>query len=294
MENLLNIFKKIGIEISDLFNTGIKQKSNNTSINKSGDVQDSVDLMSNDVFKLNLSKSSLVHSFASEEENNVIKVNNDGKYFVVFDPLDGSQNIEPNLILGSIFGVFDKIPGNIKDGNDLVASGYLLYGPALQLVFAYEGKVTLYRYNRLNNEFEIEKELDKINEGKFYSINESNSKRWLNPNIREYVEYLKKNNKSNRWDGCMVADVHRVIMLGGSFSYPRDSKSKEGKLRLLYECYPMSFIVNMLGGKCITDNTEKIENILDVPYPTDNVHQKSSILILGNNEFDKYRIHVDL
>lgn len=288
MKNLLDIFQKIGLEISDLFNNGLKEKKESSSKNESGDLQDAVDLMSNDVFKRNLSNNNEVHSFASEEENSIVNINKDGKYFIVFDPLDGSQNIEPNLVLGSIFGIFETSPENIQDGRQMIAAGYILYGPALQLVFADKENVKLYRYNRKTNEYEVENnDINIPDYGKFYSVNESNNFRWINQKINKYIEVLKNNNKSNRWDGCMVADVHRILQLGGVFTYPRDLKSKEGKLRLLYECYPMSFIIERLGGKSITDD-DKETNILDIPFNISKIHQKTPIILMSRGEYDDY------
>jgi len=289
MEELLEKFKKISIEISNLFNGGLGENIESTSINKSGDVQDSIDILSNNIFKEYLELSPSVHSFASEEENDIVKVNEDGKYFVVFDPLDGSQNIKSNLILGSIFGVFETTPDKIVNGRQMVAAGYMIYGPALQLVFAYNKKVTLYRYNRTKGEFEIEQNNMKLPyEGKFYSVNESNRDKWISDRIRRYFTVLINIGKSNRWDGCMVADVHRLIMMGGTFSYPRDKKNTNGRLRLLYECYPMSFIVDTMNGYSFIDNENKMIEILDLPYPKDNIHVKVPILMMGSSEFDYY------
>jgi len=295
MEELLEKFKKISIEISNLFNGDLGENIESTSVNKSGDVQDSIDVLSNNIFKEYLELSSSVHSFASEEENNIVKVNEDGKYYVVFDPLDGSQNIKPNLILGSIFGVFETTPDKIVNGRQMVAAGYMLYGPALQLVFAYNKKVTLYRCNRRTGKFEIEQDNMKLPyEGKFYSINESNRNKWISDRIRRYFTILVNIGKSNRWDGCMVADVHRLILLGGTFSYPRDKKNTNGRLRLLYECYPMSFIVDTMNGCSITDSENKMIEILDLPYPKDNIHVKAPILMMGPSEFDYYISKIDL
>lgn len=284
MKEIFESLQNICIEISKyLSKSHSNTYSNNT--NTSGDIVHNLDIITNDIFSDHLSNCPSIFGFASEENDDVNYLNTkNGKYFVVFDPLDGSQNIDVNLSIGSIFGIF-KVDNSLpKSGRYLVASGYALYGPSTVFVWSTIGQTNLYKL--VGNKFILDKENIRIPDvGKYYSVNESNRYRWRNDNIRKFFNDQISLGKSNRWDGCMVADVHRLLLKGGSFSYPKDEKSKDGKLRLVYECYPMSFIIENSYGFAITEDNFQI---LDIEFPQ-NIHQKSSILLLGTQELNNYQ-----
>jgi fructose-1,6-bisphosphatase I len=283
IDNILFYIKESCREISKLYreinNIKLSDKSNNN--NKSGDNVKKLDIISNDIIKKYLNKCKYIKAFASEEEEYVNYTNyKNGQYFVSFDPLDGSQNIEVNFATGSIFGIFKYDDNIIKSGNNLVASCYCIYGPSTQLVIGYK-KVSL--YSLINNVFTLIKDDIKIcEEKKIYSINEGNYYKWISDKLRRYIDSVK--GRSIRWSACMVTDVHRLIMCGGCFIYPNDTKYKTGRLRLVYEIFPLSFIVKLAGGHCINEDNK---NILTLDFPSD-IHDRESILMFNNNEFECY------
>lgn len=254
--------------------------------NKSGEDQKKLDVLANDVFMNVLAKSGKVCILASEEEETArIIASKNGRYLVSFDPLDGSSNIEVNISIGSIFsitklkeGVEAKESELLKSGNEIIAAGYCLYGSSTLMVLSI-GKniVNGYTLDPDLGEFILTHPSIKIpNKGNTYSINEGNSSIWEDP-ITNYVNSKKfpKEGKaySLRYVGSMVADVHRTLINGGIFLYPADKKNKNGKLRVLYECFPMSFVIENAGGKSSTGKMR----VLDI-VPT-KVHERCPIII---------------
>jgi len=228
-----------------------------------------LDLISNEAFKTALISCDQVSVMASEEEEDTIIVpeKNAGKYVVTFDPLDGSSNIDANVSVGSIFGIFRKKSKGktgvredcLQAGKDMVASGYALYGSSVLMVISLGNDVQGFTYDTTVGEFLLTHPDIKIPEkGAIYSVNEGNSSYWAKP-TSEYVNYCKSSSSdgtkkpySSRYIGSMVADVHRTLLYGGVFMYPADSKSPDGKLRYLYEVAPLSLIMEKAGGASST------------------------------------------
>lgn len=223
----------------------------------------------------------------SEENENVIEIETEkhGKYIVCFDPLDGSSNIDCLVSIGSIFGIYKKtsegaptINDALQPGRRLVCSGYTLYGSATMFVLALEsGGVNGFTYDPSIGEFVLTDFNMKIPErGNIYSINEGYQSQW-DSSVREYIDSKKDPAKGKpygaRYVGSMVSDVHRTIKYGGIFIYPATTTSKNGKLRLLYECNPMAFIIEKAGGVASTGQIP----ILDV-VPT-GIHVRSPIYL---------------
>jgi fructose-1,6-bisphosphatase I len=231
------------------------------NINSSGEVQNSIDVESNNIFIRILKRNRLVNTFYSEELEKPIILNNEGIYNVFVDPLDGSGNIESNLNVGSIFTIVKN--DNCKTGRDILCAGYCLY--SYTSIFVYSlGKNNTYKKLLLQDKiYSIVDPKD----SKYYCINEKFSS--YNKDIEEIIDTSKSDNKTCRWSGCMVSDIHRIIVSGGNFVYP------DKKLRLLYECYPMAFLIENLGGKVVDINKN---NILDISFPDNNIHQKCSII----------------
>ncbi|GAB1609339.1 fructose-1,6-bisphosphatase 1-like, partial [Argonauta hians] len=255
--------------------------------NVSGDEVKKLDVLSNDLF-INMLKSSFTTALMVTEENEKaveVELENQGKYIVSFDPLDGSSNIDCLVSIGSIFGIHRKIsegPATEKDafqpGRKLVAAGYALYGSATMVVLTTGQEVNGFMLDPSIGEFILTSPNMRIKpRGKIYSINEGYSQYW-DKVITEYVQN-KKNPKDGskpygaRYIGSMVADVHRTICYGGIFMYPATSQTPKGKLRLLYECNPMAFIIEKAGGMATTGTMP----ILDV-VPTA-LHQRSPIFM---------------
>lgn len=197
-----------------------------------------------------------------------------GKYVLQFDPLDGSGNIDINASIGTIFSIHRRVtegngPGELRDllqpGRDIVAAGYVIYGSSNMLVYSAGDGVHGFTLDPVIGEFFLSHENLRIPErGKVYSVNEGNYHKWAGP-VQRWVDFVKSDGEGRsaygqRYIGAMVADFHRTLLKGGIFAYPADSKNAQGKLRLLYEASPLSFIVETAGGAA-TDGTQRILEI---------------------------------
>jgi len=251
-----------------------------------------LDIIANELF-INMLQSSYVTCLLVSEENEMVievEVEKQGKYIVCFDPLDGSSNIDCLVSIGTIFAIYRKTsqgPATVKDalqpGKQVVAAGYALYGSATMVVLSVGTGVNSFMLDPTIGEFLLIDRNMKIKpRGKIYAINEGYARYWSDP-VKEYVEGLKGSKTPDqrpyaaRYIGSMVADVHRTLKYGGIFMYPATTDSPKGKLRLLYECIPMAYIIEQAGGLA-TSGTIPILDI--VP---DSIHQRSPIF-LGSKE----------
>ncbi|KZT07254.1 fructose-bisphosphatase [Laetiporus sulphureus 93-53] len=259
--------------------------------NVQGEEQKKLDVLSNDIMISQLRASGKTAVLVSEENEQAIFIEERyrGRYCVVFDPLDGSSNIDAGVNVGTIFGIYrvkEDSKGTIEDvlrpGNEMVAAGYTMYGSSANLVLTTGNGVNGYTLDPSLGEFILTHPDIKIPpRGKIYSFNEGNST-YFYPPVIKYLNSLKypTNGKapySARYIGSMVADVHRTLLYGGIFGYPDDKKSKSGKLRILYEAFPMAFLTEQAGGLATTGT----KRILDI-IPT-NIHQRCSVF-LGSKE----------
>lgn len=256
--------------------------------NKTGDDQKKLDILSNEIMVNTLKLCGKTAVMVSEEDEEAIIVEDmyRGKYAVVFDPLDGSSNIDAGVNIGTIFGVY-KVDGEptvdavLKPGREMVVAGYCMYGSSSNIVISTGNGVNGYTLDNGIGEFILTHPDIRIpSRGKIYSFNEGNALFFDEP-TKKYLDSIKypSNNKpySARYIGSMVADVHRTLLYGGIFGYPADKKSKSGKLRLLYEGYPMAYLVEQAGGLAIDGH----QAILDI-VPTQ-IHQRTGIF-LGSKE----------
>ena len=283
--SILDNIKVACCQISNLLTSGnCLQLGSKISVNNScGDEVKKLDVLSNDIMKEALLNHPDIRAIGSEEDEDIIYTENkDGKYFVSFDPLDGSSNIKFNISVGTIFCVFEYKNGQIESGRNIVMAGYAIYGFNTLLVTTTYNGLDIYLLN--NNRFE------KISEGyrmpitgNIYAINESNKYRWLDNRIQKYVDLLINDKKTVRWIGCMVTDVHRTLIKGGLFAYPLDSKSPKGRLRLIYEAYPMAYIFQCAGGYSSNEN----KNILDIKFPED-IHSRTSVMLFSKKEYEQF------
>ncbi|KAJ4000781.1 fructose-1,6-bisphosphatase [Lentinula boryana] len=258
--------------------------------NISGDEQKKLDVLSNDIMVNSLRASGKTAVLVSEELEDaiIIEEKNRGKYCVVFDPLDGSSNIDAGVNIGTIFGIYKLRPnskGSIEDvlrpGSEMVAAGYTMYGSSANLVLSTGSGVNGYTLDAALGEFILtHPDIQIPPRGKIYSFNEGNSM-FFNPPVVEYLKSIKypASGKpySARYIGSMVADVHRTFLYGGIFGYPDDKKNKTGKLRLLYEAFPMAFLTEQAGGIATTGT----KRILDI-VPT-SIHERCPVF-LGSKE----------
>ena len=283
MLNILKSIKLSGVQISKQLRHLKQHKQHIKKINKSGDTIKELDCISNKIFINNLSKCKEVYELVSEEEESRIILNNTGTYTVAFDPLDGSDNIEINGSVGSLFCIFDK--NKLSNGRDILSSGYINYGPVTQLVIATEGVVKLYNYSEVVDIFvdassDFYEGVTVPDIGKCYSNNDGNNRLLIDEKIKNFL-YVLMMTKSLRYSGCLVADLHRLLFRGGCFIYPGNSEARNGKLRLLYEAYPAAYIIETATGYSRHDNSK--ESILDIPFPTD-IHCKTPVILMGKSE----------
>ena len=261
---------------------------NHSSQNTSGDVQKKLDVVSNDIMIHYLIHSYACNVLLSEENDEPIFVSAEkrGRYLVAFDPLDGSSNIDCNAPLGTIFSISENVENEVLvNGNRILMAGYVLYGPSTEIVIAYDNKVHRFILNETGTFCYIG---PIVLQGvkKIYSINEGHSSYWY-ADTKIFIDECKKMGYGARYIGSMVADVHRTLLYGGVFSYPADKKNTQGKLRLLYECFPMAKIVECAGGRAIVGNAS-CQRILDIS-PT-SIHQRTPILLGSEKEIKKYDI----
>jgi fructose-1,6-bisphosphatase I len=210
-----------------------------------------------------------------------------GKYVLIYDPLDGSSNIDANVSIGSIFGIYHRVtpsgPGSLTDclqpGYKQVAAAYVIYGSSTIFVYCTGNGVHGFTLDPSVGEFLLSHENMRIpKRGKTYSVNDGNYAKW-EVSMRRYVDYLKQNDfgsgrpYSSRYIGSLVADFHRNMLYGGIFMYPRDLMHPEGKLRLLYESSPLAFIVEHAGGRA-SDGSRRILDII----PT-SLHQRTPLFV---------------
>lgn len=227
---------------------------------------------------------------ASEEEEDIIHIpekHKIGKYVLLFDPLDGSSNIDANVSIGTIFAIYKRVtpdgePGTLEDclqeGYKQVAAGYIIYGSSTMLVYTAGHGVYGFTLDPAFGEFLLSHDDIKIpKNGRIYSLNEGNYLYWPQ-GLKNYIKFLQSNKYEGkpfqaRYIGSMVADIHRTLLYGGIFIYPGDQRNQHGKLRLMYECNPMSFIVEAAGGRA----TNGRQRILELT--PESLHQRTPIYI---------------
>ncbi len=293
--------------------TGLTGYLDSGNINVQGEEQKKLDVITNDVLKNALRYTGRMGVIASEEEDAPVEVEDDtasrynkdvlleetGKYVCVFDPLDGSSNVDAGIPTGTIFGIFDEsedceiidgqevkgdcLKSTLQSGNKLVAAGYVLYSSATSLFFTLGAGTFGFTYDEHIGEFVLSHPNVQIpSRGKIYSINEGNRWEWDAP-LQEYITNVQKGEGetktkyTSRYIGSMVGDVHRTLLYGGVFGYPADTKNKNGKLRLLYEAAPMAFLVEQAGGIATTGR----KRIMDIE--PSQVHQRVPVM-LGSRE----------
>ncbi|MBW7889264.1 MAG: class 1 fructose-bisphosphatase, partial [Bacteroidetes bacterium] len=217
-----------------------------------------------------------------------------GKYVLLFDPLDGSSNIDANVSIGTIFSVYRRVTqigdGTLEDciqpGYKQIAAGYVVYGSSTMLVYTTGDGVHGFTLDPSIGEFLLSHENIKMpKRGKIYSVNEGNYK-WWDQGVKKYIKYLQEEDKetnrpySGRYIGSMIADIHRTLLYGGIFLYPGDSRNPKGKLRLMYEGNPIAYIIEQAGGRAIDGQ----KRILDVVPAS--LHQKTPVFVGSEEDVD--------
>ncbi|MFK4808924.1 class 1 fructose-1,6-bisphosphatase [Devosia sp. ZW T5_3] len=226
------------------------------NVNVQGETQKRLDVLANDICKRHLAANPAIAAIASEEEDNaIVFARPDAAYLVAFDPLDGSSNIDVNVTVGTIFSILPAPATTIDDtaflqsGHRQVAAGYVVYGPQICLLLALPGQVVQFTADPASGEFLLTHDRLSIPAGaRVISANVSNQSRWPPDLAATIQQWLDSGDYNMRWVGSMVADIHRILHQGGVFLYPTQSDRPQGKLRLLYECNPIGFIIENAQG----------------------------------------------
>jgi fructose-1,6-bisphosphatase I len=260
--------------------------------NIQGEQQQKLDVFANDQFIRALTKREVVCGIASEENDDFIAINEDGSYIIAMDPLDGSSNIDVNVSIGTIFSIYKRISPEgtsvteedfLQKGTNQIAAGYVIYGSSTMLVYTTGNGVNGFTYDPGMGVYVLSHPNMKTpSNGAIYSINEGNYYK-SSKGVQEYIKYAQKidpeTNRplTGRYIGSLVADFHRNLIKGGLYIYPATTSALKGKLRLLYECNPLAFIVEQAGGKA-SDGKDRILEI----QPTE-LHQRVPYFV-GSSE----------
>ena len=275
--------------------------------NVQGEEQKQLDILANDELMAMAKATGVVAAAASEEEDDARAITPGAPYLLMFDPLDGSSNIDVNVSIGTIFSVLKKPEGHpgvhdtdfFQPGTQQVAAGYCIYGPQTTLVLTVGDGVAMFTLDREQGSFLLVEENVRIpDDTKEFAINMSNMRHWDEP-VKRYVDEVLAGKEgprgkdfNMRWVAAMVADVHRILCRGGIFMYPWDKREpqKPGKLRLMYEANPMSWLVEQAGGMA----TNGRQRILDI-QPTQ-LHERVSVVLGSKNEVERvtqYHLEAD-
>ena len=271
------------------------------SENVQGEVQKKLDIIANEVLLEANEWGGHLAAMASEEMDSIYLVPNrypQGEYLLLFDPLDGSSNIDVNVRIGTIFSVLKKSEGGtgvteqdfLQPGKQQVAAGYCIYGPQTTLVLTVGDGVAMFTLDREQGSFVLTQENVQIPaDTKEFAINMSNMRHWADP-VRRYIDECLQGKEgprgkdfNMRWIASMVADVHRILTRGGVFMYPWDKREphKPGKRRLMYEANPMGWLVEQAGGAA----TNGKDRILDIQ--PGQLHERVSVILGSKNEVER-------
>ncbi|MFQ5582232.1 MAG: class 1 fructose-1,6-bisphosphatase [Mariprofundaceae bacterium] len=256
--------------------------------NIQGEQQQKLDVLSDDIFLEEMRSTGHVCAVGSEEQEDLLVIDEykSADWLVLVDPLDGSSNLDIDGPVGTIFSIVKRKTANteqplesdtLQSGRDVVAAGYVLYGPALMLVCSVGDGVDGYTFNPTDARFQLSHPNIRIPQsGGYYSVNEANAAQWLHGMADKLVSVRHTEKLGMRYVGAMVADMHRTLLKGGVFLYPADAKNTTGKLRLLYEAIPMGFLMEQAGGSAHTGE----QPVLDVEPEA--LHQRVPVY-LGSN-----------
>ena len=269
----IKMYEKLNEETDDIFGSSGQKNIQNEEVQK-------LDLIANDIF-INVFKSnSNIAKILSEENENIIDLNNNGKYLIAMDPLDGSSNIDVNIPVGSIFSILKNTQeGFLQNGASQELACYVIYGTTTMMVFAVNQATHGFTLNTKNKQYLLtHPNISTPNTGNIFSINEGNFNS-MEKEIVEFINYCKELNSNGkrthtgRFIGSLVADFHRNMLKGGIFIYPTTADRPDGQLRLIYECNPIAFIAKCAGG----ESTDLTQNILNAR--PQNIHQRTAFVV---------------
>ncbi|WP_201536939.1 class 1 fructose-bisphosphatase [Psychrobacter immobilis] len=307
LNDVITTVTNVGKTISQLLRKGaladILGEAGNQNVQ--GEDQKKLDVLANDLLLDALAKNAHCAGVASEELDDAIPANDNGSLLVLFDPLDGSSNIDINMAVGTIFSILpyerqgqtSENSDYLQAGNKQLAAGYLLYGTSTVLALTIADNVVMFSLDPDTGDYVLIEDNVQIDaDTSEYAINSSNYRYWRAP-MQQYIDELiageagvRGRDFNTRWVAAMVGDVHRILCRGGLFTYPFDTKyaHKAGKLRLMYEANPMSLLIERAGGGA----TDAVNRILDIE-PTD-IHQRVPVVLGSTNEVNYIKdLHVN-
>ena len=246
LDAIFDAIQKSAKRIKEAIDT--KDIGYSVSENSSGETQLELDIKCDMIIEEEFSKVEAIHTIASEEKEHADELHADGRYYIAYDPLDGSSLIDVNLSVGSIFGIYDRDFGTDR----MIAACYVVYGPRVEMVFAYN-KVKLYLLQ--GEEFEYVKEIRLNEKGKLMAP--GGTQQYWPSYHKEMIDGFFQEGYRLRYSGGMVPDLHQILLKGGGlFSYPATKDKPEGKLRRLFEVFPFAFVYTKAGGKAINGKEE--------------------------------------
>jgi len=272
MQDIIEAIKKASIEIKQIIQTGDTSKSENQ--NSTGDTQLKLDIASDVVIEKAFKQISSVKEIVSEEQENIVKINETAKYYIAYDPLDGSSLVDVNLSVGSIYGIYE----NGFSGANIISSIYVVFGPRVEMVIANKDGVKMYRLH--GSEFKYVQDI-KLNEKGKLNAPGSTQQCWL-PYHKTMIDELFNEGYRLRYSGGMVPDLHQILLKGGGlFSYPSTTDLPKGKLRQLFEVFPFAYTYKAAGGQAING----FEDVLNIK--TEHIHDTSPCFFGSNYEINK-------
>ena len=307
VKTVISIIGEVAADLSNIISLGDIYESSDLELssNSDGDEQKSLDLIADSAY-ISALKNSPVLAYVSEEQKDLIILNEDGSLLLAIAPLDGSSNIETNLSIGSIFSirkyeVASKRAGIekqfLRPGNEQIAAGYVIFGPQTILVVTTGNGVFQFVLNRKTQKFLPTKEEIQIPvDTQEYAVNASNARHWSKA-MRLYIEDSNAGevgprdvNFNMRWVASLVAETHRILSRGGIFIYPSDSRKtyEAGRLRMVYECAPIALLIEQAGGGA----TNCIDRILD--QPANSLHARTPFAFGSINETARLQAYHDL
>ncbi|MBL6970440.1 MAG: class 1 fructose-bisphosphatase [Campylobacterales bacterium] len=271
MNDIIEAIKISSLKIKEIIEEGDTAKSENQ--NSTGDTQLKLDIASDIVIENEFKKLSSIKQIVSEEQDHIVDINENGRYFIAYDPLDGSSLVDVNLSVGSIYGIYE----NSFTGSNIVASIYVVFGPRVEMVIAHKDCVKMYRLQ--HGEFNYMHDINLNNKGKLMAPG-STQACWY-PHHKQMIDNFFKDGYRLRYSGGMVPDLHQILLKGGGlFSYPSTSDLPKGKLRQLFEVFPFAFTYECAGGQAIDGQKRVLE------IQTSHIHDTSPCFFGSNEEIN--------
>jgi len=277
LRGVIDALCHVGAELSERISLGPLGGALGAAVgeNTDGDTQKALDVMADEHFSTALTGTG-IRWYASEEQDEVVELDPDGTMALAIDPLDGSSNIDANVSIGTIFGIQPALSSGLetflRSGQHMLCSGYFIYGPQTVLVVTFGEGVRHFIYERVDGKFHEAQNVPTIPEqASEFAINASNYRHWSTP-IRAYIddciagtEGPRGKNFNMRWVASLVAETHRIMSRGGIFLYPGDERPgyEQGRLRLVYECAPIAYLVEQAGGRATTGTRRILDCVPD-------------------------------